>query len=112
MAATSLGLSGVLATKWVRRKAAVARVSAVIDSGGERLGHYLGHVPRQPVDIADALELRARLRLARGVELPPAIEAARHARRDLWIQRVERDDLVGEEGIAAAIGLVEARVVG
>src|SRR3970282_2288960 len=58
---------------------------------GERLADDLGDVARQPGGVADALELAARERLARGVGLAPAIEPARHARRDPRGEGVELD---------------------
>ena len=56
---------------------------------------------------------------ARGARAPGAAASnffqrskrARHARGDLRIQRVERDHLVGEEGVAAAVGGMEAHVI-
>ena len=49
--------------------------------------------------------------LAAGVEFLPAVECARHARRDLRVEGVERDHLLGEKVVAAAVGRMEAHVV-
>ena len=48
---------------------------------------------------------------APGVEFPPAVEGACHARGDLRIEGVDRGHLLGEEGVAAAVGGVKAHVV-
>ena len=45
------------------------------------------------------------------VELAPAVKRARQSRRDLGVMRIECDDLLGGEGIAAAIGGIEAHVI-
>jgi hypothetical protein len=61
---------------------------------------------------AHAFERLPGMRLAAGVELLPAVEAAGQARGDLRVARVEFDDPLGDEGVAAAVGGVEARQVG
>src|SRR5207253_6080964 len=78
---------------------------------GQRARGDFEHALRYTLHAADALERGARVRLAPGVEFSPAIEAARHARSDLRVDRVERDHLLGEERVARAVGCVEAHLV-
>src|SRR5688572_18760295 len=99
MPLTSAARRGVLLTKCVSRNAAVARSSAVTASG-ERLADDFGDVLGELLGVADALQLLLCGRFSLLVEALPAVERARHARRDLRIERVQRDDLVGEERVA------------
>ena len=46
------------------------------------------------------------------VKFPPAVEAARDARCHLWVERVDFDNAVSDEGIAAAVGRMKAQVIG
>src|SRR5882762_9308665 len=78
---------------------------------GERPRGDLQHAFRNALRLADALERRPGTRLAPAVELPPAVEAARHARRDLRVDGVERDHLLCEERVAGPVGCVEAHLV-
>src|SRR5690349_24116291 len=124
MAETRVGRRGVLGMKWVSRNTRVAATSipirtprspsahtplnrvAAVPPGlsAERLGHDFCNVLRQSFGIPNPFQLGPSPRLARHVEALPAIEAPRHARRDLWVQRIQRDHLVGEEGVARAVG--------
>ena len=63
------------------------------------------------VAAAQAFQRRSRLLLAALVELPPAVEAARQARGDLWVEAVEPANLLGEEVVAAAVGGMKTDVV-
>ena len=62
--------------------------------------------------VADAFQRGAGVRLAAGVEFLPAVEAAGEARGDLRVLVVQVEHAVGDEGVAAAVGGVEARQVG
>ena len=46
--------------------------------------------------------------LAAGIVAPPAAERRQHARGDLRIEPVERQQLVGDQRIAGAVGAMEA----
>src|SRR6185369_11397121 len=85
--------SGVLGTKCVARNRAVATASIAIGSmSGERLRHDLRHVARQSLGVARPLQLRPCMRLPARIELLPAIEGARHSRRDLRVESVEHEN--------------------
>src|SRR3954467_10873278 len=77
----------------------------------KRLAYDLRHVLREAAMVADALQRRLGMLLALRIEFAPAVERARHAGPNLGIQRVEPEDLVRQEFVAAAVGCMEAHVV-
>src|SRR5690606_11354508 len=78
---------------------------------GEGAQHDLADVLGQPLRIADRLQCAARMRLPLRIEFSPPVESARHARRDLRIESIECDHLLGEEAVARAVRGVEVRLI-
>ncbi len=54
----------------------------------------------------------SRLGLAAGLQRAPGAERGRHARRQLRILRIEREDDVGDEVVAGAVGAIELGRIG
>src|SRR6478735_8280642 len=67
----------------------------------------LGSVAAQPGRGGDALELGAHQRRADRLGPPPAAERGDEPRRRLWVERVEREDQVGDQAIALTARGVE-----
>ena len=68
---------------------------------------HLERVAGQVRHVQDPPQLGLHQRLARGIDTAPLAERRDHPRRDLAVHRVERDDRVGQEPIAAARRVVE-----
>lgn len=66
---------------WDRRRIQLPKSDRLVclRSNPQRIPHHFRHVLRQPLDRRDALQRGARMRLPAGVELAPAVEAARDA---------------------------------
>ena len=95
-------MSGELTAPYIAQLVRPPQVQITAVTGSaQRLRDDFRKVLRQALGLADALELGARACLPALIELAPAVVGARHARRDLGIERVQRDHLVGEEGVAA-----------
>src|SRR3974390_674743 len=69
----------------------------------------VGYIARKAGLTLDAAERSCRLGTPFRFHRAPAPERGRHARGDLRILRVEREDDVGDEVIAFAIGAIELR---
>src|SRR5512146_2760666 len=81
-------------------------------ASSERLADDFRDVRRQTLLRENAFELLARLRLAVRVVLAPTVEGAGDAGGDLRVHRVELQDHVGGELVAAAVCGVEVFRVG
>ena len=69
--------------------------------------NHLERVARQVRHVQDALQFRLHQRLPRGIDAAPLAERRYHPRRHLAVHRIERDDRVGQEPVAAARRVVE-----
>ena len=78
----------------------------------ERTCHDFQHVTRQAGVVANAFQCSTGVSLAAGVEFLPAIETTGEARGDLRVAVVQFDHPLGDEGVTAAIGGIEARQIG
>src|SRR5438309_1461429 len=106
-------ISGELTSPYIAQLVRVPQVQiTAVAVSPERLRDDFRNVLREAFGVAHALELSARACLPALVELAPAVVSARHACRDLRVEGVERDHLVREERVAAALGSVETHVVG
>ena len=96
----------MLARAWAVRDACGVAGGGMRADHGSRLGRACAHTLARP--LGKGCECGARVCLAIRVELLPPIERAREPRRDLRVQRIERNDLIGAESVSRAIGCVEA----
>src|SRR5437764_10416823 len=78
---------------------------------GEALRHQLVGVGAEAGGGEDAVELRAHQPLPRGIVAAPLTQRLYQPRRGGRIRLVEGDDLVGEELVAPAAGVVEMQLV-
>ena len=81
--------------RWSVRHPAAA-LCPVVQPSGQGPADNLTDVSGETFGAADRLERAARVCLAPGVVFLPAVESAREARRDLRIEPVERDHLLGD----------------
>ena len=69
----------------------------------------ISKLSRERLGVAeDALELGAHQVLAAGIVAPPAAEGRQQTGGDLRVARIERQHLVGDQGVAGAVGAMEA----
>src|ERR1051326_805138 len=78
---------------------------------GKTLGDHLVGVGAEAGSGEDAVELRAHEALPRRVVAPPLPERLHEARRQGRVPGIEREHLIGEEGIALAALVVEMQRV-
>ena len=84
---------------------------AVIGVLTQRLADLLEHILRQLRRGDDPFQFGAHLARPPRLVTPPAGEFGHHAGRHLRVQRIDLEDHVGNEAVAAAVGTVERPLV-